>query len=150
MRLSVPRLLPALAALTLAACGTAELVFTPAELAFGEVDFEQPLPDAGYNPTDVVVANEGTVDVILGAQLDRDRLRITGQLASDDPLSDPILPLLPAGSSLSLTFSVLTYDAPGGELGEEQAGEVLFYGDELAQTAPLPWSYTPIRGAEEE
>ena len=73
---------------TVAACSTAELTISPNLVEFGEIDFNQDKPEAGYNVQEVFLQNTGEDDlelVIFG--VDDTRVQLSGQFSTDNPIT---------------------------------------------------------------
>jgi hypothetical protein len=126
------------------ACAPKEgLEFSPATLAFGEVDFAGEMPDGGYATEDVELSNAGktTVSIELPAY-DKDRLCLTGFDADGDFPVD--LGDVDPGSTYRFTVGVCFYVA--GEIDTEVATELVVDSDDGSVTLPI--TFTPIRTSE--
>jgi hypothetical protein len=134
------RVAPLLALCTMA-CASGEIVVTPPAVDFGEVDFNQPRPDTGYDPRSVEIENvgSGSLDVFL-LGIDRDHILVGGQFADTDP---PLLQTLEPGSSAVITLGAWGY-LPG-EWDNEVTGSVRLSASGLPDDVAVDWSFTPVR-----
>ena len=130
---------------SLIGCGSGEIVVTPATVSFGEIDFNEPRPDTGYNPTSVEIENVGggTLDVVV-RDVDEERILLGGQFVTTEP---PTLQPLDNGSSIVITLGVWGYDL--GELDTVVSGTVRITADGLREDTIVGWSYTPVRSGDE-
>lgn len=135
---------PALA-LTLVGCGGTEVSVTPAQIDWGDVDFNRARPDGGYD--EVVVrlthASGGPVDLVL-RDVDEDHIVVVGPLQVEDP---PTLNTLGAGDIISLTVGVWDYEA--GERDTAVTGTFRLTADGLKDDLEIPWSFVPVRDQDE-
>lgn len=132
-------------ALFLVACGGAEVTVSPAQVNWGEVDFNRARPDGGYDEVVVTLTHEsgGTVDLVLSG-VDEDHIVVAGPLQIEEP---PTLMPLGPGDVLSLTVGVWDY-APG-ERASEVSGSFRLYSDGLDEDLVIPWSFIPVRSQDE-
>lgn len=134
------RLIP-LALLALG-CSRGQLSLDPAELVWGEVDFQaEPLNcEDGCDPLEATLRNDGEGDlaVRLPSGYDGDHLCIDGFTEPDSPLD---LGILPPGASYILVIRVCGYLE--GERDTEVRGALRLDADGEGFT--WPWSFTPIR-----
>lgn len=126
--------------LALVGCGGADVAVEPGEIAWGEVDFNAPRPDAGYDVRNLSVTNLGTrgdvVASIIG--LDPDRLNVQGRLDAQDP---PVLAPIAPEATTTLTIGVWGYQP--GEWDTLVEGEFQVVVEDLS--LPVRFSYTPVR-----
>ena len=136
------RYLP-LSSLLCLACSTGSVSLSPNPLEFGEIDFNQDLPEAGYNAKEVFLRNDGEEDldlVITG--VDDSRLLLSGQFLTQKPLT-----LMTIGPEQfhTLTLGIIGYDVEGGERDTLVEGYFIVDAPNLKEPARLNWSFTPVR-----
>jgi len=133
-----------LAPIGLFGCGDGgELVVTPNPLAFGEVDFNLPMPDEGYHITEIFLQNDTKNELnITIQQLDDDHLLLGAPLISESP---PSLGPLAPGSFQTVTLAIWNYSIEGGERDSLVTGTLSLHANELKNPATLDWSFTPVR-----
>jgi hypothetical protein len=122
-------------------CGGKEgaLVVSPAELAWGEVDFQREMPEGGHDPLELTITNDSESEVELKlAAFDFDRLCLPGFTAAPATITS-----LDAGGSYLLRVGVCGYSAEAGERDTEVRGELVFTADG-AVDGVAPWSFTPV------
>lgn len=115
------------------------LVATPADIAWGDVDFQEEMPDVGYQETEIVLRNDAEEQVLVDV------------VAFDfDHLCSPGLPSAPfevgtltPGQQLSFFVAVCDYSREGGERDSELSGTVVFESD-IGGRAEVAWSFTPV------
>ena len=129
--------------LLLSACSGGEITLEPPRLAWGEVDFQEDLPEEGFLPQEVQLRNTGSrpLDIRLG-EVDEVHLKVGAFFATENP---PTLPTLDPGSTHVVTVAVWGYDMEGGERDTEVTGTLRFLADGLSEPAALEWSFTPVR-----
>lgn len=128
---------------TVAACSTAELTISPNLVEFGEIDFNQDKPEAGYNVQEVFLQNTGEDDlelVIFG--VDDTRVQLSGQFSTDNPIT---LMAIGPGQYHTLTLGVIGYDVEAGERDTLVEGRISVDATNLKEPQVLTWSFTPIR-----
>ena len=127
----------------LVACGGADLSVSPVSLDFGEVDFQQTRPDAGFDPLPVTITNNGKdpVDLVI-ENFDSTHLLLGAQLVVDDP---PTLASLEEGQQAVLTVAVWDYDVAAGERDSLVKGSFDLNASNLKDPLVVSWSFTPIR-----
>lgn len=128
--------------LALAACAGSRglLEPDPPSLDFGEVDFQQEMPEGGYGLVEVQVWNHGKAQVepqIPG--FDRSRLCMNGW--TDAGAID--LGPLPPESYILLQVGVCGYQP--GDRDTLVEGDIQIVSDASDPLVLLPWSFTPIR-----
>lgn len=117
------------------------LVFSPASLAFGEVDFEGELPDEGYAVLTTVLRNAGKTTIAISLpEYDTDRLCLGGFDTQVFPFD-----LGPLNPGAAYTFQVGVCGYVSGEAGTEVATELRVDGED--ETASLPITFTPMRSS---
>ena len=136
------RLIP-LGFLCCLACSTGSVSLSPNPLEFGEIDFNQALPDAGYNAQEIFLRNDGEEDldlVITG--VDDTRVLLSGQFVTQKPLT-----LMTIGPEQfhTLTLGVVGYDVEGGERDTLVEGSFIVDAPNLKEPARFNWSFTPVR-----
>lgn len=114
------------------------MTITPNRLDWGEIDFQQDMPPAGYEQVEVTVENAGKkpVDITI-PDFDFAELCLEGFTRA--PIA---LPTLDAGQTYLLRVSVCAYDPTVG-YGVVHSGEIDFEYDKYVQV--VPWSFTPTR-----
>lgn len=122
-------------------CGSGEIAVRPMSVDFGQVDFNEPRPDTGYDPRSIEIENVGggSLDVVI-RDVDEDRVLVGGQFATAEPRT---LQPLDAGSAAVITLGVWGYDL--GELDTEVTGSIRLTADGLGEDTIVEWSYTPVR-----
>lgn len=131
-----------LASLAPACTPAAGLVFSPATLDFGEVDFTGELPDEGYATETVTLTNEGKADLVVTLpEYDADRLCLAGFGTQDFPVA---LGELAPGAAYTFVVGVCGYIS--GEADTAVATELAVDAD--SGTVTLPITFTPVRPAE--
>lgn len=120
----------------------AGLVFSPATLAFGEVDFTGEVPDEGYATEVVSLSNDGrkTLPIAL-PEYDPDRLCLAGFGTQAFPVA---LGDLDPGAAYTFTVGVCGYVS--GEVDTEVTTELAVDSDD--GTVTLPITFTPVRPTE--
>jgi hypothetical protein len=120
----------------------AGLVFSPATLAFGEVDFNGEVPDEGYATEVVTLTNEGkSTFVIALPEYDPDRLCLAGFGTQEFPVA-----LGDLGPGAAYTFTVGVCGYVSGEIDTEVTTELEVDSDDGAITLPI--TFTPVRPTE--
>ena len=125
--------------LLLACQNNLDVTAFPSTLAFGDVDFHQPMPDGGYSPLELSLSNTGEKDVDLEiVSFDFERLCLEGY--TNVPVS---LNSLSPSSNFILLVSVCDYIEESGERDDLLEGTIdIDYGaDKLLS---VPWSFTPV------
>jgi len=128
---------------SLCACSSTEISVDPMQIAWGQVDFNEARPDAGYSPINLEITNDGASEVevvILG--IDSDRLNLQGRLDTNDP---PTPPPIAEGATAILTVGVWGYEP--GEWDTAVTGIFQVVADDVS--VDVAWSYTPIRSFDE-
>lgn len=129
----------AFAFLAIAACG-GDLIVEPTTLDFGELDFNQTIPDAGYEATQIQISHGLDRDIPVEIyRLDNDRLSLGAQLTESDP---PTVNAL-AGVLSVITIGVIGYEP--GEVDSTVSGSISVYSPDLNDTVDVEWSYIPTR-----
>jgi hypothetical protein len=132
----------------LAACSSSELSVSPNPMAFGEVDFNQPIPAEGYAIQEVFLNNVGENDLTITiSQFDDERLRLTGSFVTQSPLT---LATIGPGQFHTINVSVWNYDVEGGERDTLVSGNIQFTAAELKDPVLQNWSFTPVRIFDED
>lgn len=129
-----------LAALLVVGCGNkGSLEADPAEIAWGEIDFQQEMPEGGYTVQTVslISAGEDAVEPTIVA-FDFDHLCLEG--FEDVPAT---IPALEPGDVYVLNIGVCGYDPAAGERDSVVSGEIGI--EHTGGDSPLviPWSFTP-------
>ena len=129
----------AFAFLAIAACG-GDLIVEPTTLDFGELDFNQTIPDAGYQAPQLPISHGLDRDIPVEIyRLDNDRLSLGAQLTESDP---PTVNAL-AGVLSVITIGVIGYEP--GEVDSTVSGSISVYSPDLNDTVDVEWSYIPTR-----
>jgi hypothetical protein len=124
-------------------CTPGSVSVSPDPLEFGEIDFNQDKPDAGYNVQEVFFLNNGESDLNLTlTQIDDSRLLLSGQFISERPLT--MMSLSP-GQHHTITLGVIGYDVEAGERDSLVEGTIFVNDSTLKQSGQINWSYTPVR-----
>ena len=111
----------------------------PADIAWGELDFQQDMPTEGYDEQSIDLTNDAEEDVIVEVlELDLDHLCSPG--IPDTPFE---IGTLTPGQTLSFFVSVCEYSSEGGERDVEQTGTIVF-GSSTGGRAETTWSFTPV------
>lgn len=132
--------------LALVGCKGDPLVVTPTFVDFGEVDFQQPRPDTGYNEQQITLQNDGKSTLELRVTgIDEERVFVGAFWLSD---ADHTLTPIEAGSFSTLTLSVWDYEA--GELTTTITGSIQIEGSKLRDPVVIDWSYVPVRNIEQD
>jgi len=129
-------------------CSAGELTLSPNPVEFGDIDFNQELPDAGYNVQEVFLQNSGQEDlelVVFG--VDDTRILLSGQFSSENPLS---LMSIGPGQYHTLNLGVVGYDVEAGERDTLVEGSISVDAPNLKDPQILRWSFTPVRVFDEE
>ncbi len=117
----------------------ASLSVTPADIAWGEVDFQQDMPTEGYDERSINLTNGADEDVTVEVvELDLDHLCSPG--IPDTPFE---IGTLTPGQTLSFFVSVCEYSREDGERDSEQTGTVAF-SSSTGGRAETTWSFTPV------
>ena len=126
-------------AVLLIACTTPEVTPFPSKLEFGEVDFQQPMPDEGYHAAELEITNTGDKEVSLEViGFDFEHLCLEGYTSVPATLSS-----LSESSKFTLLVSVCDYIEEAGERDDLLTGDIVIdYGGE--ETLQIPWSFTPV------
>lgn len=127
----------------LAACGTSggDLRVEPAFLDFGEVDFQDALPEGGYGRREVALTNEGSAPVqVTIPGFDGERLCVTGLDPAEAPLA---LPAIEPGSRYLLYVGVCGY-LPG-ERDTRVDGSIMLVNDGVDPVVTVDYAFTPTR-----
>ena len=139
-----PRLLHvALCVLLLPACRgpRGSLQVEPLSIDFGEVDFQQEMPDGGYDPRVITLSNRGEQDLDVWLPgYDQERLCLEGFTAAEGVIE---LPTLSPGSPYLLTLSVCGYLS--GERDLEVEGALRFLNDGEEPAVDLEYRFIPVR-----
>ena len=134
------------AALALGCGSKGELTVTPARLDFGEVDFQEALPDEGLAAQELVLRNSGAAELDLQVlNLDEAHLVLgaAGLVSSAPPTLSTLLP----GERLVVTIGV--HDYLPGERDTLVEGSFTLDDDSLDAPVEVPWSFTPVRSIDE-
>ncbi|TNE86519.1 MAG: hypothetical protein EP330_22535 [Deltaproteobacteria bacterium] len=126
--------------LLLVGCGGGDpLAIRPEVLDFGEVDFQQELPSAGYDVIELSLENTGgrALEIAFPA-FPEARLRLSALFASDGP---PTLAPLEPGETQIVQIGVWAYELGERDTEVETEVTVTAGGD----TWRIPASYVPIR-----
>lgn len=129
----------------IAACGgpKGEIELAPKRLDFGEVDFQDEMPEGGYLRTEVVLTSAGEADVTATlAKIDLVHLCLEG---FNEGMIPAELPVLAPDQDYSLFFSVCAYVEEDGERDTLVSGDVVIETDGDPERILLPWSFTPVR-----
>ena len=125
--------------LLLIACTTPEVTPFPSNLDFGEVDFQQVMPDDGYHAMELEITNTGEKDGSLEViAFDFEHLCLQGYTAVPAPLSS-----LSPNSKFALLISVCNYIEEAGERDDLITGNIeIDYGGEIVLSlgASFFWS----------
>lgn len=126
----------------MAACGPkGELTVSPADIDWGEVDFQQELPAAGYDAQNIALVNQGEDELVVTVRaFDDERLLLGALLESEEP---PTLTPIPAGQTVVVTVGVKGYAE--GERDTLVEGSFEFASEDLKDPVTVTWSFTPIR-----
>jgi hypothetical protein len=129
----------------LSACGGGSgnvATATPSQLDWGEIDFQQDMPDEGYDAVDFTVSNDGKADLdIVLRGFDTTRLRLGAPLlVRADP---PTLPTLSPGQSMVMRLGVYAY--ADGDRDTLVSGSFELEAAGIKDPTSVPWSFTPIR-----
>lgn len=112
---------------------------TPADISWGEVDFQQDMPATGYDERSIDLTNDAEEDVTVEV-LDLD----LGHLCSPGIPSTPFeVGTLTPGQTLGFFVGVCDYSREGGERDSEQSGTIVF-GSSAGGRAEVTWSFTPV------
>ena len=146
MRPTLVALLPLVVPLPLAACAQpADLSFSPASLALGEVDFAGEQPEEGYASETVTLTNASGPSLTLSLPAyDFDHLCLAG--FPDDQTYPLALGVVDEGGAYTFVVGVCAY-VPG-ELTREVTTEVVVATDGDPAEVVLPVTFTAIRTAE--
>ena len=130
-----------LAASGLSGCGSkATLPLSPAEIGWGEVDFQQDQPEGGYDPQQLLIENTGDAEIEVELlSFDFGHLCLPG--FDSAPAS---IGAVAAGESFSLFVGVCDYDPAAGERDTVVSGSIevgVVDGEDVADAA---WSFTPV------
>ena len=130
-----------LAALLVVGCGNSgSLEADPAEIAWGEIDFQAEMPEGGYDARTISLesAGESAVEATIVA-FDFDHLCLEG--FDDVPAT---IPALDPGDVYVLNVGVCGYDPAMGERDSVVSGEIGI--EHTGGDSPLviPWSFTPV------
>ncbi len=125
----------------LSGCGAkSTLSLSPAEIAWGEVDFQQDQPEGGYDPQQLLIENTGDAEVEVELlTFDFDHLCLPGFDSAPATIG-----AVAAGESFSLFVVVCDYDPAAGERDTEVSGTIevgVVDGDAVAEAA---FSFTPV------
>ena len=121
------------------ACSQPEVTPFPSKLEFGEVDFQAPMPEEGYQAMALDITNTGEKDVSLEIlSFDFERLCLEGYTSVPASLSD-----LSPDSKFTLLISVCDYIEEAGERDDLLEGmiDIDYGGSDVLQ---IPWSFTPV------
>ena len=121
------------------ACTVPEVTPFPSKLEFGEVDFQQSMPEEGYQATELEITNTGEKEVTLEViSFDFEHLCLEGYTSVPATLSS-----LSASSKFTLLVSVCDYIEEAGERDDLLTGNIVIdYGGE--ESLQIPWSFTPV------
>ncbi|MBL8619093.1 MAG: hypothetical protein JNM72_26000 [Deltaproteobacteria bacterium] len=122
-------------------CGAkASLSLSPAEIAWGEVDFQQDQPEGGYDPQQLLIENTGDAEIEVELlSFDFDHLCLPGFDGAPATIG-----AVAAGESFSLFIGVCDYDPAAGERDTVVSGTIavgVVDGDAVAEAG---WSFTPV------
>ena len=125
------------------ACTTGSVSLSPNPLEFGEIDFNQNLPEAGYNVQEVFLRNDGDEDLdLVISGVDETRVLLSGQFLTQKPLT--LMTIAPEQFH-TLTLGIIGYDVEGGERDTLVEGYIIVDATNLKEPARLNWSFTPVR-----
>lgn len=127
-------------------CGGAlELDMSPSSLDLGTIDFDEEMPEEGFNPQPVTVRNVSDVDTVLSViDDDPDRLCVQGFPEPQVPYE---LGTLPAGASYTLQVAACGY-LPGERDSSVVTGLTLG-ADGAAAPLDLSVTFVPTRTIED-
>jgi hypothetical protein len=125
--------------LLLIACTPPEVTPFPSSLDFGEVDFQETMPDDGYHAMELEITNTGDKDVSLEViAFDFEHLCLQGYTTVPATLSS-----LSQNSKFTLLISVCDYIVEAGERDNLLSGNIeIDYGADTS--LQIPWSFTPV------
>jgi hypothetical protein len=127
----------------LVGCGSEPLIVTPQFVDFGEVDFQQPRPETGYNEQTINLQNSGKRPLELRVTgVDEDRVFV-GAFWLDE--AQRALQPIGEGSYTDITLSVWDYEP--GELTTTITGSIQIEGD-VRDPIVIDWQYVPVRNIE--
>lgn len=111
----------------------------PADIAWGDIDFQQDMPTEGYAEQSINLTNDAEEDVTVEVlTLD------LGHLCSPGIPATPFeIGTLTPGQTLSFFVSVCEYSREDGERDVEQGGTIAF-GSSTGGRAETTWTFTPV------
>ena len=124
-------------------CASPEITPFPSSLKFGEVDFQQTMPDEGYMATELEITNTGDSELTLELTVfDFEHLCLEGYNNVPATLSS-----LSPDSKYTLLVSVCDYIEERGERDDLLTGDIsIEYG--ASEALKIPWSFTPVLNIE--
>lgn len=112
---------------------------SPADIAWGDIDFQQEMPASGYEERTVNLTNDAEEDVTVEIlELDLDHLCSPGIPSTPFEVGS-----LTPGQTLGVFVSVCDYRREDGERDSEQTGTIVF-GSSAGGRAEVTWSFTPV------
>jgi len=112
---------------------------SPADIAWGEIDFQQEMPASGYDEQIIDLTNDAEEDVTVEIlELDLDHLCSPGIPSTPFEVGS-----LTPGQMLGVFVSVCDYRREDGERDSEQTGTIVF-GSSAGGRAEVTWSFTPV------
>jgi hypothetical protein len=125
----------------LSGCGAkSTLSLSPAEIAWGEVDFQQDQPEGGYDPQQLLIENTGDAEVEVElVTFDFAHLCLPGFDSAPATIG-----AVAAGESFSLFIGVCDYDPAAGERDTEISGTIAVGVVDSEDVAEATFSFTPV------
>ncbi len=129
------------ALLTTTACSGGDILISPTQFDFGDVNIQEQRPPDGYNARDLVLNNRGgrALDIRF-VGLDQEHLFIAAPIFAAD--SPPTLPTLAGEDQTVVTVAPWDYEL--GELTTEISGSFRVEARGI-DPVTITWSFTPIR-----
>ena len=121
-------------------CAGGELTAVPSQITWGDVDFQSPMPEVGYDAKSIALTNTGTTNIELSLEAYDDvHICLDGLSASPQNLGT-----LEPEQSYSLLVGACGYQPDQGERDQEIVGQITITHSGANSPLEIAWSFTPV------